>query len=287
MKGKKSLSPVRLYSIRMRAERGRAHISGAEGIFEGADIARTVQAYVKRALNHSKGVPDTLKLSIEPLQGPPEIISALPVYTLKTGGPADARKKAARLLLASGVSARAITRAFGVISAGNMRGAALLDSKSGRRLEPEGEKRRGVRATMLGISQSAERKLRTGLLKKRIAHPRVKDALILASKVAAAPGVVAELCVSDDPDYTTGYVSSPGLGYIRLPRIKKREGFEGGRAFFMTGSAAIRPFVNYLEKTPVMVGKISGIGDIITLHEFEASLDNRKPGGKKILRKKS
>ncbi len=279
MKGGKGL-----YSVRMRAERGHAHISGAEGIFGENDIGETVLAYVARALHHSKGAPDTLELKVELLPRPPALISALPVCTLKTTCPADAKRKAALLLARAGVSERAIGKAFRILSAGRMRGAALLDAAGGERLEPD--RKRGVRASMLGISRGAMKSLEAALSEKKLDHPRVKDALVLASKVASADGIAAELCISDDPDYTTGYVAAPALGYVRLPRIKKKGSLEGGRAFFTTKASAASRLARYLEETPVLVGKISEIGDIITLHGLQARHNHRKPGGKKILGKK-
>ena len=56
----------------------------------------------------------------------------------------------------------------------------------------------------------------------------VKEAIILASKVAACRQVTAELCISDDPGYTTGYISSKKYGYVRIPHIKKK-GEKNGR----------------------------------------------------------
>ena len=35
-------------------------------------------------------------------------------------------------------------------------------------------------------------------------------------------GVVAELCWSDDPDYTTGYVAGKNIGYVRIKPIYKQ-----------------------------------------------------------------
>ncbi len=268
----------------MRAQRGRAHISGAEGIFEEKDVGPALLAYIGRAMRHSKGKPDALRLGVELVQSQPLIIRALPVWTLRTRGPADARRKAARLLSSSGVSGKAAGKAFRILANGGMRGAALLDRAEGKRFEPD--KKRGVRASMLGISKGAMRSLGLALSQKNMDHPRVKDALVLASKVAAAPGIAAELCISDDPDYTTGYVASPAFGYIRLPRIKKKGSPEGGRAFFLGDAAAAGDLISYLEETPVIVGKISPVGDIITLHGFFQAHDHRKPRGKKILRKK-
>ena len=53
---------------------------------------------------------------------------------------------------------------------------------------------------------------------------RVKEALMLASKAASWPDVIAEVCISDDPDYTTGYIASKELGYLRIPNIKRERG---------------------------------------------------------------
>ena len=275
-----------LYSVRMRAGRGREHISGAEGIFGEKETGAAVLAYTERAMRHSKGRPDTLRLTVELVQKEPVLITALPVRTLRTKGPSDAKQKAARLLSLAGVSGKAAGKAFRILSAGGMRGAALLDRANGKRFDPD--RKRGVRASMLGISKGTLRRLGMALSKKNIDHPRVKEALVLASKVGSAPGISAELCISDDPDYTTGYVASPSLGYIRLPRIKKKGSPEGGRVFFtsLRDSASTGDLISYLEKTPVIVGKISHIGDIITLHGLLKAHDHCKPRGEKILRKK-
>ena len=272
----------------MRAERERAHISGAEGIFKEEETGAAIRAYIDRAMRHSKGRPDRIHLTAELLQKEPMLISSLPVCTLRTDGPADSKRKAARLLAHVGISAEAAGKAFRILSKGGMRGAALLDGASGKRFDPDQKQKRGVRASMLGISNEAMRTLKAALSKQKISHYRVEEALVLASKVASAPGekIAAELCISDDPDYTTGYVASPALGYIRLPRIKKRGSPEGGRVFFLSGGASsAKALISYLEETPVIIGKISHVGDIISLHGLFAC-DHRKPSGKKVLRKK-
>ncbi len=298
-----------LWSVRMRAGREGGHISGAEGIFEEKDVARTLREYSARAFAHSKGKPDALVLKAEMLPAAPVCIAALPVFTIRTkaDSPEGVRKEAVRLLVSAGVSRRAASCALRILRAGGLKGAALLDAKEGRRLDPEAK--RGVRASMLGITKKAERELLAGLKKAGMdgekTQSRVKDALIIASKVAAAQEVLAELCVSDDPDYTTGYVAGAGLGYIRLPGIKENGDRGGGRVFFIkTGLAKgsrLAGLVQYLGKTPVMVGKISTVKDIITPDGPERSksgsepeskkrpkaMGHSKPGGKKIVLKKS
>ena len=148
-----------------------------------------------------------------------------------------------------------------------MRGAAIITAESGLRLEPDRE--RGVRASRLGISKSALKRLGAGLSRCGINTDIVREAVILASKVAASREVIAELCMSDDPDYTTGYVASQRFGYVRVPNIKSAENRSGGRAFFIREAADVEKIIDYLERTPVIIDSISpcrgvtGIDEII------------------------
>ena len=77
--------------------------------------------------------------------------------------------------------------------------------------------------------------------------------MVLAAKVAAAPGMVAELCWSDDPEYTTGYVASPRHGYVRIPCLKEKNSSNGGRAFFVSPDADLEALQHFLEEQPVLV----------------------------------
>jgi 6-carboxyhexanoate--CoA ligase len=66
--------------------------------------------------------------------------------------------------------------------------------------------------------------------------------------------VLAELCISDDPNYTTGYVASRRFGYVRIPCIKRKGSPCGGRVFFIQEEADVKKIVEYLERTPVVMG---------------------------------
>jgi 6-carboxyhexanoate--CoA ligase len=133
-----------------------------------------------------------------------------------------------------------------------MHGAALVLGESAVRAEPD--RRRGVRVSRLGILGEEERRLSRRLARQGINTTTVKEALVLASKVASCPHVLAELCVSDDPDYTTGYVASKRFGYVRIPCIKKTGSSGGGRVFFIREGADVIRIVSYLERTPVILG---------------------------------
>ena len=149
---------------------------------------------------------------------------------------------------------------------GTMRGAALVTAKHGSRLEPD--TKRGVRASRLGIDPAVLKVLSRRLHKFRIDTEVVKEALVLASKVNSCTHVRAELCVSDDPDYTTGYVASRHFGYLRIPHIKHRGSRSGGRAFFVNEKAQVKKIITYLEQMPVLVTKGAPCRGIISVDEI-------------------
>lgn len=243
------------------------HISGAEGIYPKNRVHSIVQAYIDRARNHPKGKPDRIHITIEKLAQKPQPISTLPVVTLKCISRAHAVSYIRRLLVPDRISEEALRTAFSVIrNSMVMRGAALVYAHSGRRVEPD--KERGIRASRLGMSADTESLLSQELEKFKINTLTVKEALVLASKVAAYPDIIAELCVSDDPDYTTGYIASKDLGYIRIPHIKKRGSAAGGRVFFLRETADISSVARYLEKIPVLVTSLSPCRGTYSIHEI-------------------
>jgi len=243
------------------------HISGAEGMYSKNRMRAIVQSYLDRARNHPKGKPDRIQITIEKLTQRPKLISSLPLVTLTCTSPSEADRGIRRLLSLSGISCAALKAAFSVVRNKTcMRGAALVYARSGRRVEPN--RKRGIRASRLGITGGAEVLLSRELEKIALNTQAVKEALVLASKVAAYPDIIAELCISDDPDYTTGYVASKDLGYIRIPHIKKKKTAAGGRVFFLRESAAIPAVVRYLERIPVLVASLSPCRATHTIHEI-------------------
>ncbi len=264
-----------LWSIRMRASKTvksqnskltEVHISGAEGLYETSEIQRVVRRYVERALNHSRGKADKIIITVENIKQKPQTITALPVVTIENATPKEGEKVAEQLLQASNISKSAIDNAFGLIKKTGMRGAAIITAEKGERLEPNGKS--GIRVSRLGISKSALKHLSSRLLRYGINTETVQEALILASKVLSCKRVIAELCVSDDPDYTTGYVTSKKFGYVRIPHIKNKGSRSGGRAFFVKEGIDVEDVATYLEKRPVIIGKISRCRGIIPFDEI-------------------
>ena len=232
----------------MRASARERHISGAERIIPEERIDATVSGLITRAL--SKGcAPDTIVVTLDSLKDVAPIQHrALDVVMLSVPDVRSGREMASRILQSLGVSDMAIELAMthldrGVSPSGNnMRGAMVLDASTGDRLEQDRE--RGVRASRFDWSDDGEKEITRLLTDAGLTHFRTREALALATKVAHAPGMVAELCWSDDPDYTAGYVASLAMGYVRFPVLKHRgNGKEAGPFSSIPTSSKWRPFL--------------------------------------------
>jgi len=245
----------------MRASDGSRHISGAERLVPASMIESVVREVVGRAM--AKGRPfDRISVTVDSLGDlAPRELPCLKLITLKVPDPNAGREAASRLLQKAGVSEQAASSAISLISrgaapsGGNMRGAMVMDAATGERLEQDRE--RGVRASRFDWTNDVAGKITSRLAELGLFHARTREALALATKVAHAPAIVAELCWSDDEDYTAGYVAAPEMGYVRFPCMKHPDDPFGGRAFFVNRSLLdIDVFMGYLRNEPVLIGNI-------------------------------
>lgn len=237
------------YSVKMRAARGGEHVSGAEKIVPASAVPKTLALLAERALTHAKGTPDFINLKVE-AQHEIQHLPALPVTTNVTATAAEGRAKAAELLAAAG-----ITRIGEIMSrfaeSHGMRGAMLLDADTLERLEPDPD--RGVRATYMDDADSLSKGTASG-------KNHYAEAIVLATKVQHAPGIVGEICVSDDPGYVTGYVATKEIGYQRITVIKETGDPNGGRIFLYRGPREDVPkTIAFLERRPVLVDDVPAL----------------------------
>jgi len=250
-----------LYSVRMRASTGQSHLSGAERLVPRDRIDLTIKELVDRALS-KQIAPDQIVVTIDALGDVPvRSVPSLDLVSLDMHDIAACRENAARALEASGVSSSAVLAAFRALEqgaspdGGNMRGAMLIDAETGERLEPD--QTRGVRVSRFDWSDGASERIDRELSALGLTHFRTKEALALATKVAYAPGIVAELCWSDEPDYTAGYVADRTKGYVRFAHLKQAGNGFGGRAFFVAhGDLDRNALLAYLQETPVLITEI-------------------------------
>lgn len=237
-----------LYSVRMRAaqggphEKGGHHISGAERIVKLEEVGAIAQSLADRALHHSKGTADFINITVDLI--PPEkirYIDCLKVEEHKTSSISESHQLATELLQGPNISETAVLKAISLLKSldKSMRGAMLVDTITGDRLDI-GD--RGVRVSHMDSFDSDA----LG------DNEHMREALVLASKVQSAEGIVGELCWSDDPDYTVGYVACNGV-YHRIPNMKELGSDIGGRVFFVRSDIDCESVVEYLEKAPVLV----------------------------------
>lgn len=254
-----------MYSVRMRASEEKRHISGAERIVEEKEIKTTAQSLVERALSHERGKPDFINISVEAIKTPVKYVPSLPITLIGADDAAAGKNVAKRILKYLGIPFLCIDRAFsllekGTSGGGSIRGAILMDLR-GRRLEPDTQ--RGIRATRMDITKEAAEELACALAEKGLSsyYTHICEALVLATKVAGVDGTLAELCWSDDPSYTAGYVASKKLGYMRIPHLKRQDECRGGRVFFVE-NISLDDYIHEMESCPVMVNKFAGITEM-------------------------
>ncbi|KMY54499.1 6-carboxyhexanoate--CoA ligase [Bacillus sp. FJAT-27231] len=246
----------RYYSVRMRAARNETHegdgkhISGGELLSTYNNIKQAVNALLDKALIHSRGNPDFMQIQFEAITEPIECIPPLTIKTHEVESADRGQELSQELLAKAGIQRKVIEKAYRYLADySNMRGAMLVDVHSGERVDDRGSK--GVRVSRMDwLNDNFE---------KWAAHyglpnqSRIKEALILASKVSAHPATVAELCWSDDPEYITGYVASKEMGYQRINKLKEYGDEQGCRIFFVDASREWDHYLYYLEKQPVFI----------------------------------
>ncbi len=257
----------KLYSVKMRASSGGAHVSGAEKIVPEAALRACADALLERAMRHAKGKPDFINIKCEAT--PAEEILHLEALPVSTQEAKDAEEglalMEARLRDLGVADPHEVVRILREECAG-MRGAILLDVDTLERLEPD--RVRGVRATFMDDAQSASKPF--SALKNHYA-----EAIVLATKVVNAPGVVGEICISDDPDYVTGYIASKSIGYVRISRLKELGSSNGGRVFLYGGSKEkVAETIEFLERRHVLVDRVPELQTAIVRKSKTARIES-------------
>lgn len=241
---------MNMYSIKMRASKNSRHISGAEKIIPAASVPEAVNMLTDRALHHALGQADFVNLKIEAVSDNELLhLEALPVSSSTAATVEESfslmRQMLQQLNVADPDAIISLLR-----QAKPMRGAILYDVATCRRLELD--KERGIRVTYMDASQSS-------LDSSRKNHFR--EALVLATKVANTPGMLAEICISDDPDYVTGYLASKQHGYVRLSPLKNTGDSHGGRIFIFDSSKGDpAAAIDYLERKKVLIDGVPVAG---------------------------
>jgi 6-carboxyhexanoate--CoA ligase len=230
-------------------ENGGKHISGGELLSSYSDLRMSVNTLLEKALNHSRGKPDFFQIQCEIVNQPIKLVNPLKVETNEVTTVEAGQELARNLLEKSGVPKDIIEEAYKQIPENVVRGAILIDIHTGERIDRRLDK--GVRVSRMDWkTRNFEKWAKTKAVNT---NPRLKEALVLATKVCAHKATIAELCWSDDPDYITGYVASKNIGYQRITQLKHYGDERGCRIFFVDTLSDIHTYISYLEEQPILV----------------------------------
>lgn len=248
-------------------EQGGKHISGAERLVRGELLTSITAAMLRRALSHSRGTADFINLTVEtvPVEAVRQV-ACLPIISVSTSDITAGREAAQAMLIRAGVAPVAAAAGMDALAGltGSLRGAMVVNAQTGLRLDAKAE--RGVRVSRMDIANEQDylRWLNHQGYGSNQIH--IREAVVLASKVMSAPGMVAELCWSDDPEYTAGYVATPAA-YTRFTQLKPHGSPIGGRVFFIKENTDLEQLVDYLQYQPVLVKVPAADGDADAVSE--------------------
>ena len=245
---------MKLYSIKARSSRDNIHISGAERIVNSLNLERTVLNTLKRV---NREEADFISIKIEKLKETPIILEkSLCIKSLKFDNFKVANGFAInQLAKITGIDKNKLEKFINLIHLGaspdgeNMRGAMIVNQR-GERVELDSY--RGVRTTTVDFINREE------ILKRLVKFgftDRTLDALALSTKNLYNDNILAEYCISDDKNYTTGYIAYKNY-YLRLSPLKEKGNNKGGRIYFVKNETDIRELYNYLENFPILIRDI-------------------------------
>ena len=241
------------YSVRMRATLNGKHVSGQERIVKEGELEKVILELHKRP----KREWDFQNIKVEKLKEKPVVLEKpLPIKDYKFSCVPLALNFVSAILETELGIKREITKPLlAKLSSGlnpkggNLSGALIVDYKSGKILNPKGV--RTILFDWLDREKIKKKLLESGYTERTL------DALALATKNLYC-GVYAEVCISDEPDYTTGYVASSKFGYLRISPIKEKGSPFGGRIYFVR-EENYEKVLNCLRNKPVLIEDISNL----------------------------
>lgn len=241
-----------IYSVKMRASQKadngiNKHISGAERIIRHEHLSKCIESLTQRAIMHSKGSADDINIKIEKIdENEIRIVDVLRTFTTEVD-----TKDEGLAYIENFLKAKNIKHANKIVSLlqskFDMSGAMLIDINTLERLDNKGDK--GIRVTYMDYKDTKEIDL-----KPEKNHYR--EALALSSKVLSCPNVWGELCISDDPNYITGYIATKSDGYNRVTKLKDYGSSNGARIILFDGDKAdVDCCIEYLTKAKVWINE--------------------------------
>lgn len=233
---------------------GGNHISGSECIICEEYIKEKIIELIERAFNHPKGKSDFINISIQKIHNPDKIIniSPLKVSNFSKNQNPDIDKL---ILQKLGFDEYKIKKSLDCLfNLKNIRGALIVAFEDFTEFKND-----IVRCTNMDYDSSIKDDLDKFLEKNNLTGKYFKDALCLSSKICNHENVICELCISDDKNYSTGYIASKKLGYMRIENFKPKGHEFGGRIIIIKNKLKLNETIDYLKNTLVLINAIPQI----------------------------
>lgn len=227
--------------------KGGQHISGAECITSLDMLESEVSNLIKRALNHPKGSSDFINISIQKIYQNSKIdyIKPLKISTFNSNF-------VPKILKNLGFNENKISMTIDtLLSLKNLKGALLISFDDFQKFEKD-----IVRCTNMDYSMEIKPSLEKFLNENNFYKKYLRDALCLSSKICNCENVLCEICISDDKNYTTGYIGSKKFGYVRIENFKPKKHEYGGRIIFIKDKNKLKETIDYLKNQIVIINSL-------------------------------
>jgi 6-carboxyhexanoate--CoA ligase len=243
----------------MRIHRDGAHLSGAEDLVLEKDLGEKIQEFSRKLFpfleNATHLSPVQLIITVDPIpDGTILERNLLPVQIMNSHSKPETLTGLHSLLseiLQNGSASKILDIFHEEILSKKVRNGAFLITPSGKFLMSDLPD--GVRTTHVGCEPGLRKHLEqelSSILQKP--NHRFLEALILSSKVLSSEDILLELCVSDDPHYSTGYMASRPFGYVRIPHLKPEGHAMGGRLYVVKENVDLPNLLGFLRTKPVL-----------------------------------
>lgn len=233
---------------------GGSHISGAERIASYDALKEEVLNLMERAFTHPKGKSDFVNISIQKIHDESKITYIKPL-NIKTLSLDENENIPYDILKELGFSLDKSKHAMELLfSQENLKGALIVGFNTLHEFKDN-----ITRCVNMDYDSSIKEDLDKFLEKNNFLGKYLKDALCLSSKICNDENVLCEICISDDPNYKTGYISSKSLGYIRITNLKPNHHKSGGRIIFIKDETKLEETIDYLKNSIVIINSVPKI----------------------------
>lgn len=253
-----------MFSVKMRASKAKKHISGTEHLVAEQDVEGSVQTSVSRAIHHSRGCPDEINIKLERIEESHIIgIPSLPLITVKCEDETIGKTIIEKTLINKipEITRFDFLEKYLYAECPYIKGAKFFDINNIGYIHSHQQE--DVRVTNLDLSVDVVNGLKEQIERYEPFNFKTADGLAIASKVCFCQGVLAEICLSDDPNYQGGYIAFPDIGYIRINKMKPFGSATGGRIIIIdsrkTKLIAIKEF---LEKAITLISTVPSVSKI-------------------------